>query len=106
MDIEKEINECFITPVPWKLIVRQDDYVEPSKLIVTPDNAKRRPTTGMVIRVGADITAVKPGQRVVYPHFSGTALDFRARPSYRVLGQDELLGIIDLPDVYLDENAA
>lgn len=106
MDINQEIKDCFITPVAWKIIVREDDYVEPSKLIITPDTAKRRPTTGVVVRIGNDITAVKPGDRIVYAAFSGTLIQFRARAAYRILGQDEVMGIIDLPDIYLDETTA
>jgi co-chaperonin GroES (HSP10) len=43
--------------------------------IVIPESTKGRPTTGVVMSVGENITKYKLGDRVCYPSFAGHAFD-------------------------------
>lgn len=48
------------------------------ELIVVPDTAKRRPTTGLVVSIGAEVNTVKRGWKVLYPSFCGEVMDLNA----------------------------
>ena len=99
-------KECFITPVilpEGRLIVIQDAFRYSGRLVI-PDTAKKRPTTGHVVRVNdIEVLGDLIGKRIVFGMWSGTALDFKNRPSYRVLDSKEVLGIVELEDVELDK---
>jgi len=105
-DVVQLEKDCFITPVilpEGRLIVVQDNFVYSGRLVI-PDTAKRRPTTGHVVRVSdIDVLGDLIGKRIVFGMWSGTALDFKNRPSYRVLESREVLGIVELEDVELDK---
>ena len=71
--------------------------------IVLPDTAKEKPTEGRVVAVGAGKVTdegkriplgVKPGDRVLFGSFAGTAVK-EAGKEYLILEEHDLLGIVD-----------
>lgn len=46
--------------------------------LVMADNAKRNPTTGVIVSIGDIVTKFKRGEKVIYPSYSGTAYDVTA----------------------------
>jgi Chaperonin 10 Kd subunit len=47
------------------------------ELLVIPDSAQRRPTTGTVVSVGELVKKRKLGHRVMYPSFCGEVMDLK-----------------------------
>lgn len=63
-------------------------------LIITPDTAQRRPTTGVIVSCGEACKVLVPGQSVLYSNFAGYVIDlYRAgRPvTLRILHEPEVL---------------
>ena len=63
-------------------------------LIVAPEIAQRRPTTGRVMSAGEACKALKPGQSVMYSNFAGYVVDLaRAgrNVTLRILHETEVL---------------
>lgn len=61
-------------------------------LIVVPEEAMRRPTTGYVRSVGANVKVLKVGDRVIYTNFVGHAINFKQRCVVRIMREHEVLG--------------
>lgn len=96
-------GECFLEPIGNRIIIQEDPFKEPSKLIKTPSNAQRRPTTGKVVKIGPGIETIKLGDRVLFGNFSGTLVKFRERPAYRILSEDEVIAKVTKTDEQLEE---
>lgn len=63
-------------------------------LLVAPDIAQRRPTTGKVVSVGDDVTHVKVGDSVLYSNFAGFVVDLAPagkKVTLRILHEPEIL---------------
>lgn len=93
-----------LVPMPSRIIVKEDEFKYEGRVVI-PENVKRRPTVGVVEAVGANITNVAVGDRVVYAQFSGTLIQFRGLPAYRVLVEEEVLLKVS-GDLYLEGTAA
>ena len=69
------------------------------ELLVIPDVAKRRPTTGIIVSVGCDVREYKIGEYAAYPNFCGevwelSGLDREGNEStivLRIIKEKELL---------------
>jgi len=80
-----------VRPLGARVLVRvlDEESVTPSGLLI-PDTAKEKPQRGEVVAIGDDEDIkVAPGNRVLYPKYSGTEL--------RVGGVDHL--ILDATDL-------
>jgi chaperonin GroES len=80
-----------VRPLGARVLVRvlDEESVTPSGLLI-PDTAKEKPQRGEVVAIGDDEDIkVAPGNRVLYPKYSGTEL--------RVGGVDNL--ILDATDL-------
>jgi co-chaperonin GroES (HSP10) len=127
MEEEQEMKVLqFLEPCGDRVIVQEDPFKESSKLISTPNTAKRRPTTGTIIAVGPgvpltpiykvetkfDTTGVQleptststfqVGDHVLFGNFAGTLVQFKHRPAYRILSSDEILAKITKSDEQLE----
>lgn len=104
----KSLTECFLAPCGERVIVLEDPFKESSKLIITPENAKRRGTTGRIIR--ASIPAIdrgfREGQRVLYTQFAGTSVTFKNKLSYRIVACDEIIAFVNSDDDTLELTAS
>lgn len=98
-DLAAAEEACFLRPAPGRCIILPDEFSYSGKLII-PDNAKRRGSTGRVVRINiADsgpesLSALWHGKRVVYGFYSGTPVKFSNRTAYIVIGYDEILAEI------------
>lgn len=102
--IEREQKEVafFLDPTPGRIIVQEDAFQAQGRIIV-PDTLKRRPTTGKILAVGDGVyDMLKVGERVVYGLYSGTVINFKGQPAFRILGQDEVLSIVRGADLILE----
>jgi chaperonin GroES len=92
----------FLDPTPGRIIVVEDQFQAQGRIIV-PDTLKRRPTTGKILAVGDGVyDMLKVGERVVYGLYSGTVINFKGQPAFRILGQDEVLSIVRGADLILE----
>jgi co-chaperonin GroES (HSP10) len=80
-----------------------DSFHYSGKLVI-PDMAKRKPTKGRIVAIADNITDLQIGDRILYSQFAGYALVFENLPVMRVIGYEEVLGILkkDAPDLVLE----
>lgn len=97
------MSVCFIEPLGSRLVVRVDPPKSISKLIVTPNKSKARPTTGLVVAVGQGLEHMM-NKRVLFNQFSGTGVKFKGCPVWQVMQFEELVGVIPT-DVEMEERA-
>lgn len=86
----------FLVPHGYRVIVAEDEF-RYTGMIAIPDTAKRRPTTGVIIAIPPDHVEELghlDGKRVVYAQFSGTLVQFKNRPAYRILAIEEILAFV------------
>jgi chaperonin GroES len=93
-----------IKPLNDKVLVERVQSLEKTAGgIVLPDTAKEKPTEGKVVAVGDGrvndegkrvALSVKPGDRVLFGSFAGTAVK-EAGKEYLILEEHDLLGVID-----------
>ena len=97
---EQEFDHPFDRLLNSHIAVAIDGFHYSGKLVI-PENAKRRPTKGRVIAVADNVTDVKVGDRVLYSQFAGYLLVFENMPPMRMLGYEEILGILkkDSPEL-------
>lgn len=90
----------FVHPTSGRVIVQEDSFRYEGRLII-PEVSKRRPTTGTILEIGKGVDEIfKIGQKIGYGLYSGTVMEFKGwdpetRIIFRILGQDEILAIID-----------
>lgn len=64
-------------------------------LIVAPETAQRRPTSGVVVSVGWKVRHLKPGDSVLYSNFAGYVVDLTHKSGknvcMRILHEPEIL---------------
>jgi chaperonin GroES len=75
------------------IIIAIDGFQYSGKLVI-PETAKRKPTKGRVIAIADNIQDIHVGDRVLYSQFAGYALVFEGLPIMRVIGYEEVLGIL------------
>jgi co-chaperonin GroES (HSP10) len=82
-----------LIPSLGRVIVQEDDFNYAGRIII-PDKAQRRPTVGKIIAIASDIVEWELGQKIVYGLYSGTVINFKGAPAFRILGRDEILAIV------------
>ena len=93
-----------IKPLHDKVLVERIESQEKTAGgIVLPDSAKEKPTEGRVVAVGSGKVSdkgdriplgVKPGDRVLFGSFAGTAVKEMGK-EFLILEEHDLLGVID-----------
>ncbi len=85
-----------VKPLGTRVLVRvvEEQSVTASG-IVLPDTAKEKPQRGEVVAVGDDEEAIKvaPGDRVLYPKYSGTELKLGGL-DHLILDANDLLAVL------------
>ena len=89
-----------IEPSPGRIWLIEDGFRYEGRIVI-PDKVQRRPTTGTVESVGEGVTEYEKGDRLVYGLYSGTVVNFKNLPTYRVLTAEEVLGKLvgDAPEL-------
>lgn len=94
-----------LRPTPGRIVVMEDEF-QYEGLIVVPDKAQRRPTTGTVVDIGTmEQPPCKIGDKVLFAQYSGTGIRLRNQPAYRVLSREEILVVVE-GDVEIEEAGA
>ena len=98
---------CFLAPTPGRVVIKEDHFTYHGRLAI-PETAKRRPTTGVIVAVGLEVQPeLCVGTRVIYGQFSGTLIQFKSQPAFRILGQEEVLArILSNEDLELEGTGA
>jgi chaperonin GroES len=91
--VDTEFDSPFERLLSSHIAVVIDKFVYSGKIII-PDNAQRRPTKGRVVAIADNITDIKVGDYVLYSQFAGYLLIFGGLPAMRMLGYEEILGIL------------
>jgi chaperonin GroES len=84
-----------VQPLGARVLVRvlEQESVTASGLVI-PDTAKEKPQRGVVVAVGDDeLVDVKPGDRVLFPRYSGTELEIDGH-DHLVLDAADLVAVL------------
>jgi co-chaperonin GroES (HSP10) len=93
MTVIKE--KCPVRPTKGKILVREDGFKYEGRILI-PEKVQKRPTTGTIVAIGKFIDAEEYliDDRVCYGLYSGTVINIRNMPVYRILTEDEILCFI------------
>ncbi|HWE82049.1 MAG TPA: co-chaperone GroES [Gaiellaceae bacterium] len=81
-----------IEPLDDYLVIQPLDESETSSGLIVPVNEAAQCATGIVVAVGPDVSAVEPGDKVLYPRDAGYEVRLvRSSHRVRVLKRDELI---------------
>jgi co-chaperonin GroES (HSP10) len=84
-----------IEPLDDYVVVQPLDDTETASGLIVPANEAAQCTTGIVASVGPDVSAVEPGDKVLYPRDAGFEVRLvRTSHRVRVLRRDELIARI------------
>ena len=84
-----------LEPLDDYLVVQPLDDTETASGLIVPINEAAQCTTGIVVAVGPDVTAVEPGDKVLYPREAGYEVRLvRTSHRVRVLRREELVARI------------
>lgn len=83
-------------PLNKRVFVRRDKAAEKKGDIFLPENAKAPVYTGVVHGVADDVSLVKPGDRIIFYTYSGSAvsLDIDGKEEeFSILREDEIAAV-------------
>ena len=87
--------EVTIEPLDDFLVVQPLDDSETASGLIVPINEAAQCITGIVVSVGPDVTAVEPGDKVLYPREAGYEVRLVRSPHrVRVIKREELIARI------------
>ena len=88
-------TDVTLEPLDDYLVVEPLDETETASGLIVPVNEAAQCRTGIVAAVGADVTGVDPGDKVLYPRDAGYEVRL-ARSSHRVrvLKREQLIAKI------------
>lgn len=89
-DVDEKGEKFELEPLGAKLLMKEDGFEYKGRLII-PDQAKRRPTTGIIVAVGPLGNKELLNKRVCCAQFSGTGIGIQGKQPFRVITEDELL---------------
>jgi len=94
-----------LKPKPGRILVIEDSFRYEGRIVI-PDKIQRRPTTGVIAKIGSGIPEedYPIGERIVYGLYSGTVINIRGdKHIYRsLLPEDVLCGIEEGEDVEIE----
>jgi|SRR5215469_1798815 len=94
-DISTELKTS-LKPKPGRILVIEDAFRYEGRIVI-PDKIQRRPTTGVIAKLGTGVSVedYPIGERIVYGLYSGTVINIRGdNHVYRsLLPEDVLCGI-------------
>lgn len=59
--------------------------------IIIPDEAKRRPVTGVILSKGKDVTEFEVGSRVLYTNYTGTDFELKGGIKLRIMMDHDVM---------------
>jgi co-chaperonin GroES (HSP10) len=84
-----------LEPLDDYLVVQPLDESETASGLIVPVNEAAQCTTGIVVSVGPDVSAVEPGDKVLYPREAGYEVRLvRSSHRVRVVKREELIARI------------
>ncbi len=87
--------EVTIEPLDDFLVVQPLDDSETASGLIVPINEAAQCVTGIVVSVGPDVTAVEPGDKVLYPREAGYEVRLVRSPHrVRVIKREDLIARI------------
>jgi co-chaperonin GroES (HSP10) len=91
---------CFIHPTAGRVVVQADKIMNKVGRIIIPGKTQKRPTTGVILKIGKGVEDFEVGDRIAYGLYSGTVLTFKGwdpktRINFHVLSVEEILAKVD-----------
>jgi co-chaperonin GroES (HSP10) len=84
-----------LEPLDDYLVIQPLDDTETASGLIVPINEAAQCITGIVVAVGPDVTAVEPGDKVLYPRAAGYEVRLvRSSHRVRVLKREDLIARI------------
>jgi co-chaperonin GroES (HSP10) len=87
--------DVILEPLDDFVVIQPLEETETASGLIVPINEAAQCATGIVASVGPDVTAVEPGDKVLYPRETGYEVRLvRSSHRVRVLRRDELIARI------------
>ena len=92
-----------LKPLGDRVVLKQQEAEEKTKSgIILPDSAKEKPQAAVVVSVGPGTEKngkktemqVKPGDKVIYSHYSGTEVNLEEE-EYIIVSQDDSIAVVE-----------
>ena len=92
-----------LKPLGDRVVLKQQEAEEKTKSgIILPDSAKEKPQAAVVVSVGPGTEKndkktemqVKPGDKVIYSHYSGTEVNLEEE-EYIIVSQDDIIAVVE-----------
>lgn len=84
-------------PLGKRIVVKRDEAeaTTASGLIITVnENAKEKPITGIVIRIGDEVAKFQEGAHVLFARFNGSEIKIDGN-EYLMMREEDVLGVLD-----------
>ena len=94
---QDEIDKFDVKPLLSRVVVKEVDISKIGALYIPEGSQELRVTEGWVVAIGDEVTLVKPGDSVYYGLYSGAQIS-RNRRKYRMMNEQDLLGLIVSPE--------
>ena len=87
--------DAMLEPLDDHVVIQPLDETETATGLIVPINEAMQCATGIVASVGPDVSAVEPGDKVLYPREAGYEVRLvRSSHRVRVLKREELIARI------------
>lgn len=82
-----------MVPVGDRVLISPLDEPDTKGSIIIPENAKTKPTRGVILEVGPNTTQVNKGDVVVYGKYSGTDVELNGREVV-LMHEDDVIAVV------------
>lgn len=75
------------------LVKRTESLKQTASGLYIPEQAKEKPSEGIVTEIGEQITSLKIGDHILFGKYSGTEITVNGEP-HLIMRQEEVLGVM------------
>lgn len=101
--LQQLIDECPLRPTLGRMVFLNDPMKDKVGKIHIPETAKRRGTTGVILKINSPESVFKTGDRILIGRYSGTLIEFENRPAWHIIQEEEILSWVDTDDQLVDQ---
>ena len=96
MNLSEELSKLDIRPFGCRIIVKEKVLEKVGMIVMPKTEHSMKPTEGMVLAIGEDVTTVKPGDDVFYGRYSGIKIQRGGEEFYLMNDEDILCEVVQM----------
>ena len=93
MNLSEELSKLDLQPKGCRIIVKEKGMNDAGMIIIPKTAESVRPTEGLVIAVGKDVTETEVGEEVFYGKYSGVKIQRGTEEFWLMNEEDVLCGV-------------